>query len=285
MRIEIPGAGAVGTRYVDFGQRRPRAGLECIGNPSDRAGEHAIRQFRHAHNSLDAGRHVERRVLRDVRTDANTPSSCMISNMKVPLVALPCTNAPTSTLRWVMTPSQSNCAARRTAGFKRPCNPIAVGSEPTGARHLFGLRDGASERRLAVDRFAGIRCCQNEGAVSGTLTAIVTTSIRSSRSIAKGSENQRSAPKASPLPGALLVAGRHSHELQAGKTLDRRNVRHFRPACSGVRADDPDTNFFLDEGQSSPCSKIGIRFRERELEARLPRLQRDRRTRGHATLS
>ena len=32
-------------------------------------------------------------------------SFCMISNMKVPVFALPCTREPTSTLRWVMMPS------------------------------------------------------------------------------------------------------------------------------------------------------------------------------------
>jgi hypothetical protein len=48
---------------------------------------------------------------------------------------------------------------------------------------------------------------------------------------------------------ALLVAGCHSRELQAGKTVDHRNVRHSRPACLGVCTDDSDTNCFLGHGE------------------------------------
>jgi hypothetical protein len=38
---------------------------------------------------------------------------------------------------------------------------------------------------------------------------------------------------------------RHGRESQARQTLDRRNVRHFRPAFICVCADDSNTNFFL----------------------------------------
>ena len=63
--------GAVGIRYVNFGQQRPRAGLERIGDPSDRAGELAIREFGHTDDSLNARRHAEGCVLRDVHPDTD----------------------------------------------------------------------------------------------------------------------------------------------------------------------------------------------------------------------
>src|SRR6202023_1875612 len=59
----------------------------------------------------------------------------------------------------------------------------------------------------------------------------------------------------SGLPCTLLVARCHSRELQAGKTVDRRNVRHLRPACFGIRTDDSDSKFFLGHG-CPPYSKV-----------------------------
>ena len=49
----------------------------------------------------------------------------------------------------------------------------------------------------------------------------------------------------SRFPCTLLVARCHSPEFQAGKTVDRRNVRYLRPAFFRVCTDDSDTDFFL----------------------------------------
>ena len=104
-RAVDPGAQrAVGIGKIDLGQKRARAGLQRVGDPGHLARELAIGEFGHAHDGVDARRHAKGRVLRHVDPDADHVL-CMISNMKVPLVALPCTRLPTSTLRWVMTPS------------------------------------------------------------------------------------------------------------------------------------------------------------------------------------
>jgi hypothetical protein len=55
----------------------------------------------------------------------------------------------------------------------------------------------------------------------------------------------------SRFPCTLLVARCHSRELQAGKAVDCRNVRHLRPACFGVCTDDSDTHFFWGHGSTS----------------------------------
>jgi hypothetical protein len=79
--------------------------------------------------------------------------------------------------------------------------------------------------RLAVDRFASIQHRQNEFAVRGHLDGDrydINQVIADHRErIGKPAIN---AEGFSGLPCTLLVARCHSRELQAGKTVDRRNV-------------------------------------------------------------
>jgi hypothetical protein len=80
----------------------------------------------------------------------------------------------------------------------------------------------------------------------------------------------------SGLPCTLLVARCHSRELQAGKTVDRRNLRHLRPACFGIRTDDSDTNFLfgswlppLPTLQSTNCASCDATFADSPDKVRL----------------
>src|SRR6266496_4063017 len=99
------------------------------------------------------------------------------------------------------------------------------------ARHLFGLRGCTPKRRLAVDRFASIKRRQNEFAVCGHFDG-----DRYDLNPVIADHRERigkpaiSAEGFSRFPRTLLVARCHSRELQAGKTVDRRNMRDLRPA-------------------------------------------------------
>jgi len=85
---------------------------------------------------------------------------------------------------------------------------------------------------------------------AGTLTAIVTRSTRSSWIIASGSENQRTAPKASAASRALCsLRVATAASFTPGRPLITGNVREPRPACVGVCTDDSDTNCFLGHGE------------------------------------
>src|SRR5947209_557727 len=114
------------------------------------------------------------------------------------------------------------------------------------ARHLFRLRGSASERCLAIERFAGIQRRENELAMCGHLDG-------DSYEINEFIVNHRegigkpviSTEGFSRFPRTLLVARRHGRELQAGKTFDGWNVRQIRPTAIGVCTDDSDTNLFL----------------------------------------
>jgi hypothetical protein len=120
---------------------------------------------------------------------------------------------------------------------------------PYRARHLFDLRDRASERCLAVDRFAGIQRRQNELAVcrhlDGDRYEIKAVIANHREGIGKPAFSTEGFSR---FPRALLVARPHSRELEAGKTVDGRHVRHLGPARFGVRTNDPDTYFPVGHG-------------------------------------
>ena len=62
---------AVGIGNVDFGQQRPRAGLQRVRDPRHLAGECATRDFGHAHDRIDPRAQSERLILRHVDLGAD----------------------------------------------------------------------------------------------------------------------------------------------------------------------------------------------------------------------
>src|SRR4029077_2566121 len=125
------------------------------------------------------------------------------------------------------------------------------------ARHLFGLGEIASERCLAVDRFTLTQRRHNEFVVCGhfdgnsyDVDLIIADHREGIGKPAIGAEGL------SRLPGAMLVARCHGRELQAGETLDCRNMRDLRPASVGACTDDSYPNFSSSpaHGSSSPLT-------------------------------
>jgi hypothetical protein len=132
-------------------------------------------------------------------------------------------------------PEEMSSRARRRLGFNRPCNPDGRRARTRRAGHLFRLRGVAAERRLAVDRFAGRQCGQDELAVSGYLDGDgddIDPVVADHRE--RIGEPTLGTKGFSRLTRALLVARCHGGERQGGKTCDCRNVGHRCPACFGV---------------------------------------------------
>jgi hypothetical protein len=84
-------------------------------------------------------------------------------------------------------------------------------------RHFFGLCEGAPERRLAVDRLAGMQRRQNQIAVRGHLDGdcykineVIADHREGIRKPAISTESLRR------FPCAPLVAGCHTRKLHAG---------------------------------------------------------------------
>ena len=103
---------------------------------------------------------------------------------------------------------------------------------------------------FAVDRFASLQRHQTNSRCAGTLTEMVIRSMRSSRIMASGSENQRSAPKASAASRARcswLVATAAS-------------FRPGRPLIAGTATPSP-----------SSCSRLH-RLRPSQVDPLTPRL-------------